>query len=440
MKKTMDVTKHDMALNWFSPSNIKQVEKHLFDILSESITNFMAFETTLLQSMSLCKELVEIHEELDSFYISGDMRETIASSLLSNLRSDVHNKLTIQLNAAGIIVKTLSTKQDMFPIRGEKHPWLHRCCITSDKSLNMHQKQRIFQMFKTYANMWDVYKLMETDYIQKFIDSKYISKVLDEWTYEKYILGTNDIKNAQRLMEDGKNSFRIHTEYDGNTISGERVFSNIESSTSDTLRVIHEEIVFSYRHQYNFRIDFPVVLLLKKGKRRRALTINFSIFDLSIQLKEPGLAHYRGHTQSYRILRREARITSLSPWGWCCKEVALGKPSAAVFFSFAFVGTNPTLQRIQALKQFCEHAHRIFPRFPIPELEGLVQDLGTDKVPLQFKNEKTPQAKYPRHVAFSHDFLRALCLTTDAMLLNETLPEFSPPSFLDSVTMEDILE
>ena len=358
----MNVTAKDAKIAWFSTDEydrlLRVVEAGYEQALGTAapylhcLSRVDAFLTRLAQDMTF-----------EAPYASGHMMHAVWMSLNEALRAPVRQHLLTEMIRRGVV--RYHAGQVLTGARGAEasvYPGYFRYYITSARELSTRERRRIYSELRAlYA---DVVHLLETMDDRVLMDRIRERFRLPGWSLERVWRGNRRVAGATQLYEDARDSFRREQEEDGLTHRGERVVADVTAPLHPWLRRHHHVYRSQHRTQYNFLVEAPVVLLLRRGGERRAVTVPFSVVDLTVQTHE---VHLRatstpGAKRVYTLdTSHSVRVHSLSPYGWYLRERALGHAArAGSFFAFWWAETRD----LASLDTACEVARdRVDPAF-----------------------------------------------------------------------------
>lgn len=427
----VDVTAHDGKLGWFTREELVPLYNRVATACHDATIEYAAYESCLGAVDAWLRGFGGMH----TAYHDGYVQNAIWHSLNANLRSVARVHLHNQLLRAGVLKVQVKSRVQKVEHRnlGAQFPNIFRCFACTD-AMTTAQRKQVFRRISKLLPVLEAYVegSLELDAICDRVVSAN-EAVLGGWHVAGCRVGAGRIPaEYASLLEDDKHSFRLVSEGDGDTAAGDKAVALV-ARPSGRLLVRHQVYEGRSRHQCNFQVDLPVVILLHKGRRRRAVTFAFSILDFTVSLREPGDASYARRVRTYR-LPSGVTVQSLTALGWCAKKAALGDPLSASYYVFHRMLGDPSEGTLHALDRLAQGLARSSGPLP-PELAFLAPAVAAlGDTPTQTKMGK--KVRLPRAAAFVHDFARVLRVATDCAIASHAIGLYPGVDHIDRLQIE----
>lgn len=327
----MNVTARDANVSWFDFAARRRLIRTVESAYHYAITSADAYVSCMGIVDTFLDELSH-RFQLEPPYASNQIHHVVWMSLNDNLRNPVRQNLLTEMIHRDV-VRVASMRANTAK-QGFQYPGVYRYYITSNRDLTLRERRDI------YARLLEVYDAMASlvvDHVDGDILVKHAREKYDlpGWSLEGITRGNRRVTGFQQLYEDGRDSFRMDMEGDGTTHDGERVVADVTSAAHPLLRREHHVFHDEVRTQYNFVVDAPLVLMLRRGTQRRAVHVPYAVLDLTIHTRDVHIFATRG-AKTRRVYRLGGvRVHSLSTYGFCRRALSTGNASAAGSF-FAF--------------------------------------------------------------------------------------------------------
>ena len=350
----VDVTAKDASKAWFTT---KEYDR-LLRVVEDGYDHALGTAAPYLRCLGRVDAfLVRLAKDMafETPYASGHMMHAVWMSLNEALRAPVRQHLLTEMIRRGVVryhagqVRTTEQGLD-----ASVYPGYFRYYSTSTRELSMRERRRIYADLRAlYADLAGLLDSVDERALEERIRARFH---LPGWSLEAVLRGNRRLAGVSQLYEDGRDSFRREQEEDGLTHVGERVVADVTPPLHRWLRRHHHVYRSEHRTQYNFLVEAPVVLVLRRGGERRAVSLPLSVLDLTVQTHEVHLraTSAAGAKRVYTLdTSSSVRVHSLSPYGWFLRARALGHAArAGSFFAFWWAETRD----LASLDAACEAA------------------------------------------------------------------------------------